>query len=45
MEKGWKNRMIEKIIISLLCVSWEWKSRRIKKVSLYKFTYISLLKK
>ena len=45
MEKGWKNRRKEKIIISLLCVSWEWKSGGMKKVSLYKFTYMSLLKK
>ena len=28
----------------LFCVGWEWKSWGIKKVSLYKFTYIPLLK-
>ena len=41
MEK-WQD---EKILISFFFLfGWEWKSKRIEKVNLYKFTYIPLLK-
>ena len=42
MEK-WQD---EKILISLFffLFGWEWKSKRIEKVNMYKFTYIPLLK-
>ena len=51
----WKSRKIEngekiekwkdeKILIFLILFGWEWKSGRVEKVSLHKFTHIPLLK-
>ena len=40
MEK-WEDK---KILISLIFFGWEWKSEKIKKVSLYKFTHTPFLK-
>ena len=42
---GWKSDRMKKILISFFFLfGWEWKSKRIEKVNLYKFTYIPLLK-
>ena len=41
---GWKNRKIVKILILFFLFGWEWKSGGKEKASLYKFTYIPLLK-
>ena len=44
MVGGWKSGRIEKILFSLLFLfCWEWKSGRMKKMNLNKFTHILLL--
>ena len=44
MVGGWKSERIEKNLIFLIFVWLEVKKWRIEKMSLYKFTHISLLK-
>ena len=44
MVGGWKSRKIVKILILFFLFGWEWKSGGKEKASLYKFTYIPLLK-
>ena len=44
MVGGWKSRKIVKILILFFLFGWEWKSGGKEKTSLYKFTYIPLLK-
>ena len=41
----WKSGKIENILISFFLLGWEWKSEKMKKLNLYKFIHISLLKK
>ena len=43
--KWWKIEMIKNILISLLCVLLGMKKLRIKKMSLYKFIHMLLLKR
>ena len=45
MEKGWKSKRIEEILISLICVWLEWKHAKMRKMNLYKFTSKPLIKK
>ena len=45
MGKGWKSGRIEEILISLICVWLGWKHGKMRKMSLYKFTYKPLMKK
>ena len=43
MGKGWKSGRIEEILISLICVWLGWKHGKMRKMSLYKFTYKPLI--
>ena len=46
MGKGWKSERIENILVSLICVCLGGgKVKKWKKISLYKFTHMPLLKK